>query len=133
MHLAGQSFMAEARTRKNVCFNFGAPVTLPHPLPCNIAAPPDHIRIRLPALNYSECEKIRKIRSFALFCSPLSFSLYLFLPLFRFLTILSRLKSWLERHERTFLALPRKCVDGLIDESKLTRGHSRHETGVASS
>lgn len=29
MHLAGQSFMAEARTRKNVCFNFGArlPVT----------------------------------------------------------------------------------------------------------
>lgn len=29
MHLAGQSFMAEAHTRKNVCFNFGArlPVT----------------------------------------------------------------------------------------------------------
>lgn len=36
MHLAGQSFMAEARTRKNVCFNFGARLPVApclHPFP----------------------------------------------------------------------------------------------------
>lgn len=37
MHLAGQSFMAEARTRKNVCFNFGARLPASprlRPFPC---------------------------------------------------------------------------------------------------
>jgi len=76
MHLAGQSFMAEARTRKNVCFNFGTPRLPTAPL-ARIAAPPDHIRIRLPALNYSECEKIRKIRPFVLLFVPVPLSLSL--------------------------------------------------------
>lgn len=66
MHLAGQSFMAEARTRKNVCFNFGARLPVApclHPFPSRpYSAAPDA------ALNYSECEKIRKIRPSALPC-----------------------------------------------------------------
>lgn len=73
MHLAGQNFMAEARTRKNVCFNFATPRLPPAPL-ARIAAPPDHIRIRSPALNYSECEKIRKIRPFVLLFVPVPLS-----------------------------------------------------------
>lgn len=81
MHLAGQSFMAEARTRKNVCFNFGTPRLPAAPL-ARIAAPPVHIRIQLPALNYSECEKIYKIRPFAFLFVPVSLSLYFVFLLF---------------------------------------------------
>lgn len=55
MHLAGQSFMAEARTRKNVCFNS---VLLPSPTPVYLLA-------SVAALNYSECANICKIRSSA--------------------------------------------------------------------
>lgn len=57
MHLAGQSFMAEARTRKNVCFNS---VLLPSPAP-----PPVYLLASVAALNYSECANICKIRSSA--------------------------------------------------------------------
>lgn len=38
MHLAGQSFMAEARTRKNVCFNSVPPALPPLPLLYLLAA-----------------------------------------------------------------------------------------------
>lgn len=44
MRLAGQSFMAEARTRKNVCFNFGArPPVAPclHPFPSRPYSAPE--------------------------------------------------------------------------------------------
>lgn len=61
MHLAGQSFMAEARTRKNVCFNFGARLPArPSPVPSSRHSRPYSAPVA--ALNYSECVKIRKIR-----------------------------------------------------------------------
>lgn len=91
MHLAGQSFMAEARTRKNVCFNFGARLSAAAPCLPRITAPPVSILSQpVAALNYSECEKIRKIRSSALPSVPVSFS------------ILSRRKSWPKRCEADF-------------------------------
>lgn len=52
MHLAGQSFMAEPRTRKNVCFN-----SSPWPPPSTVPPPPDR-QCSLATLNYSECQNI---------------------------------------------------------------------------